>query len=204
MVTPASISFDTLRSLSLRMCPYWMSFLCHALESGIQTRLRKLEILDFYLHTPEETAVRKTAAIAELLDSFKGLEELFISHCGPTSALEFLEHATGHEATLKWFVHHQRTRDQDEETLMSRMGDDIADFGMSQVERDRARVDPPQNPLSKLNLEFIGLTCAPEFLVSPRSFHSGIRKILRGDRGIFCFPLCRKTHLKSSISDKRD
>ncbi|KAH6952947.1 hypothetical protein DER45DRAFT_617320 [Fusarium avenaceum] len=164
VVNPASISFDTLRSLSLRMCPYWMPFLSQAFESGIPPKLRKLEILDFYLHTPEETAVRKTAAVAKLLDSFKGLEELFISHCGPTSALEFLEHVAGHKATLKWFVHHQRTRDQDEETLMSRMGDDIVDFGISQVERDRIRVDPLQNPLSKLSLEFLGLTCAPEFL----------------------------------------
>lgn len=190
VVTPASIRFDALRSLSLRMCPYWMSFLSQALESGISPRLNKLEILDFYLHTPEETAVSKTAAVAKLLDSFKGLEELFISHCGPTSALEFLEHVTGHEVTLKWFVHHQRTRDQDEETLISRMGDDIADFGISQVERDRIRVDPSQNPLSKLNLEFIGLTCAPEYLVSLPSFYSGIGKILRGDRKMFCSPSC--------------
>jgi hypothetical protein len=190
MVTPESISFNELRSLSLRMCLYWMSFLSQALESGISPRLRKLEILDFYLHTPEETAVRKTAAVAGLLDSFKGLEELFISHCGPASALEFLEHVTGHEATLKWFVHHQRTRDQDEETLMSRMGDDVADFGISQVERDRIRIDLSQNPLSKLDLEFIGLTCAPVYLVSLPSFYSGIRKILRGDRKISCSPSC--------------
>jgi hypothetical protein len=190
VVTPASISFNALRSLTLRMCPYWISFLSQAPESGILPKLRKLEILDFYLNTSGETAGRKIAAVATLLDSFKGLEELFISHCEPTSALEFWEHVSGHEATLKLFVHHQRTRDQDEDMLMPRMGGDLADFGMSQAERDRIRVDPSRNPLSKLNLEFIGLTCAPEYLVSLPSFYSGIDKILRGDREIFCSPSC--------------
>ncbi|KAL4732748.1 hypothetical protein ACLX1H_001767 [Fusarium chlamydosporum] len=133
-------------------------------QFGPQLQLKSLEILDFYLKTLPETATKKATIITNFIDSFRGLEELFISHCGPIPALEFWEHIAGHASTLKAFVHHQRLTDQDEELLGSRMGMDLPDLAISQDDRGRIKRDPSQNPLTRLNLEFIGLTCAPEYL----------------------------------------
>ncbi|KAF4969838.1 hypothetical protein FSARC_2996 [Fusarium sarcochroum] len=163
-VTAASFNLGILRSLTLRMCPFWMHLLTSFLESGVAPKLKTLEILDFYLQTPHSAAMRKTTVITNFIDSFTGLEELFVSHCGLASALDFWEHVAGHGSTLKRLVHHQRTTDRDEELMSSRMGKDLQDFAMSQMDRDRIIQDPSQNPFSRLDLEFIGLTCAPKYL----------------------------------------
>ncbi|PNP59676.1 hypothetical protein FNYG_14886 [Fusarium nygamai] len=163
-VTASSTNLKALRHLSLRMCAYWMPFLTDIMESQTPLQLKTLEILDFYLNTLHETATRKAATINGFIDSFKGLEELFVSICGPTPSLQFWQHVVGHAATLKRFVYHQRLTDQDEELLNSRLGRDSSDLGISSEDRNRIRLDPSQNPLSRLNLEFIGLTCAPKYL----------------------------------------
>ncbi|KAH7211202.1 hypothetical protein BKA60DRAFT_494823 [Fusarium oxysporum] len=163
-VTASSINLNALRHLSLRMCAYWMPFLSSIMESQTPLQLKTLEILDFYLDTPHETAKSKAATITEFIDSFKGLEELTVSICGPTSSLQFWEHVAGHAASLKRFVYHQRITEQDEELLNSRLGRDSSDLGISSGDRNCIRKDPSQNPLSRLNLEFIGLTCAPKYL----------------------------------------
>jgi hypothetical protein len=164
-VTAASINLEILTSLTLRMCPYWTLLLTDLLQSTSPIKVKSFEVLDFYLKTPNVTALKKTTVITDFLDSFNGLEELFISHCGPTPVLEFWNHLVGHASTLKTFVHHQRITDQDDELLLSRMGRDLFDLTISQDERDRIREDPTQNPFWRLNLEFIGLTCAPKYLV---------------------------------------
>ncbi|KAJ4267130.1 hypothetical protein NW762_003229 [Fusarium torreyae] len=163
-VTAASFNLNTLRSLTLRMCPYWMYLLSSFLDAGVTPELKTLEIVDFYLQTTRQAAIRKTSIITNFIDSFIGLEELFVSHCGPVSALDFWEHVAGHGSTLKRLVHHQRTTDQDEELISCRMGKDLPDFAMSQEDRHRIRQDPFQNPLSRLDLAFLGLTCAPKYL----------------------------------------
>ncbi|KAF5564826.1 hypothetical protein FPHYL_4525 [Fusarium phyllophilum] len=163
-VPASSINLNTLRHLSLRMCAYWMPFLSSIIESQIPLQLKSLEILDFYLNMPHETATSKASAITESIASFKGLEELFVSICGPTSSLEFWKHVAGHTSTLKILVYHQRLTDQDEEMLNSRLGRDSSDLGLSLEDRNRIQHDPSQNPLSRLNLEFLGLTCAPKYL----------------------------------------
>ncbi|EMT62707.1 hypothetical protein FOC4_g10006340 [Fusarium odoratissimum] len=163
-VTASSINLNALRHLSLRMCAYWMPFLSSIMESQTPLQLNTLEILDFCLDTPHETAKSKAATITEFIDSFKGLEELTVSICGPTSSLQFWEHVAGHAASLKRFVYHQRITDQDEELLNSRLGRDSSDLGISSEDRNCIRKDPSQNPLSRLNLDFIGLTCAPKYL----------------------------------------
>ncbi|KAF5692058.1 hypothetical protein FDENT_3078 [Fusarium denticulatum] len=163
-VTATSINLRALRHLSLRMCAYWTPFLSSLVESQTPLQLKTLEILDFYLNTPHETATSKAATITEFIDSFNGLEELFISICSPTPSPQFWEHVAGHAATLKRFVYHQRLTDQDEELLNSRFGRDSSDLGLSSEDLNRIRQDPSQNPLSRLNLEFIGLTCAPKYL----------------------------------------
>ncbi|KAH7159137.1 hypothetical protein DER46DRAFT_637777 [Fusarium sp. MPI-SDFR-AT-0072] len=163
-VTASSINLNALRHLSLRMCACWMPFLSNIMESQTRFQLKTLELLDFYLNTPHEPATSKAATITEFIDSFKGLEELTVSICGPTSSLQFWEHVAGHASTLKRFAYHQRTKDQDGELLNSSLGRDSSDLGISPEDRNRIRQDPSQNPLSRLNLEFIGLTCAPKYL----------------------------------------
>jgi hypothetical protein len=170
-VTPGMISLDSLRHLTLRMCAYLIPLLTNIIESQIPLQLKTLEILDFYLNTPHDTAVRKIAAIADFIDSFKGLEEFSVSICGPTPSLEFWEHVAGHASTLKRFVYHLRITDQDEELLTSRLGRDSSELGISSEDRGRIRQDPSLNPLSRVNLEFIGLTCAPKDLVSDRNYY---------------------------------
>ncbi|KAH6994617.1 hypothetical protein EDB82DRAFT_576033 [Fusarium venenatum] len=163
-VTAAFINLAGLTSLTLRMCSYWTLLLEDMIQSTTPIAVESLEILDFYLQTPNVTAAKKVIAITNFLDSFDGLEELFISHCGPTPVLNFWQHVSRHSSTLKAFVHHQRITDQDDELLISRKGRDLSDPAISQHDLDRIQHDPTQNPLSRLNLEFIGLTCAPEYL----------------------------------------
>ncbi|OBS25943.1 hypothetical protein FPOA_06476 [Fusarium poae] len=163
-VTAASINLAGLTSLTLRVCPYWTLLLEDMVQSTAPIKVKSFEILDFYLQTPNVTAVSKATAITDFIESFDGLEELYISHCGPTPVLEFWDHLSRHASTLKAFVHHQRITDQDDELLLSRKGRDLLDPAISEHDLDRIRQDLIQNPLSRLNLEFIGLTCAPEYL----------------------------------------
>ncbi|KAF4957892.1 hypothetical protein FGADI_2721 [Fusarium gaditjirri] len=163
-VAASSINLDTLRHLSLRMCAYWMPFLSNMMEWQTPLQLKTLEILDFYLNTPDETATSKVATVSEFIDSFKGLEEIFVSICGPTPSLQFWEHIAGHASTLRRFVYHQRITDQDEELMNSRLGRDSMDLGISSEDWKRIQHDALQNPLSSLNLEFVGLACAPKYL----------------------------------------
>ncbi|KAF5645890.1 uncharacterized protein FTJAE_2320 [Fusarium tjaetaba] len=163
-VAASSINFSALRYLSLRMCAYWMPFLTDIMESQTPLQLKTLEISDFDLNMPHETVTSKAAAITRFIGSFKGLEELFIRICGPTPSLQFWEHVASHGTTLKRFVYHHRLTDQDEELLNSRLRRDSSDLGLSSEDRNRIQHDPSQNPLSRLNLDFIGLTCAPKYL----------------------------------------
>ncbi|EKJ68981.1 hypothetical protein FPSE_10825 [Fusarium pseudograminearum CS3096] len=163
-VTAASINLAGLTSLKLIMCLYWTLFLQDMAQSPTPIQVKSLEILDFYLQTPNVTSTKKVTAITDFLDSFNGLEELFISHCGPTPVLEFWKHLERHAPTLKAFVHHQRITDLDEELLLSRNGKDLEDPAISLTDRGIIGQDPTRNPLWRLNLEFIGLTCAPEYL----------------------------------------
>ncbi|PTD06571.1 hypothetical protein FCULG_00007181 [Fusarium culmorum] len=163
-VTAASINLAGLTSLKLIMCPYWTLLLQDMAQYPTPIQVKSFEILDFYLKTPNLTSIKKVTAITDFLDSFKGLEELFISHCGPTPVLKSWKHLERHASTLKAFVHHQRITDLDEELFLSRKGKDLADPDISLTNRGIIRQDPTRNPLSRLNLEFLGLTCAPEYL----------------------------------------
>ncbi|KAK6713076.1 hypothetical protein SNK05_007530 [Fusarium graminearum] len=163
-VTAASINLAGLTSLTLIMCPYWTLLLQDMAQYPTPVQVKSFEILDFYLQTPNVTSIKKVTTITDFLDSFDGLEEVFISHCGPTPVLEFWKHLARHASTLKAFVHHQRITDLDDELIISRKGKDVADPGISLTDRGIIRQDPTRNPLSTLNLEFLGLTCAPEYL----------------------------------------
>jgi hypothetical protein len=197
-VTAISINLAGLTTLALRMCPYWALLLKDMVQSTTPIKVKSFEILDFYLQTPNVTAVSKTTAITDFLESFDGLEELYISHCGPTPVLEFWDHLSRHASTLKAFVHHQRITDQDDELLLSRKGRDLLDPAISEYDLERIRQDPTQNPLSRLNLEFIGLTCAPEYLVSITTSYL----VTAADhivRKIYYFHSSRSIHSRSFI-----
>ncbi|KAH7173304.1 uncharacterized protein B0J16DRAFT_293380 [Fusarium flagelliforme] len=162
-VSPACINFSNLTYLTLNMCPYWTTLLATLNQSRTSINLKSFEILDFYLQTPHETAVRKTSIITDFLDSFNKLEELYISYCGPTSVLKFWEHLAGH-TSLKSFVHHQRVADRDDEMVGVRMGSDLMGLGMDECELKKVREDPGMNSLWRLDLQFLGSTCAPKYL----------------------------------------
>ncbi|KAM5346293.1 hypothetical protein ACJ41O_009298 [Fusarium nematophilum] len=86
LVAPAlvdGINFDRLRSLTLRSCPGWSSFIKRAAKLGSALRLKTLEIEGHgasYI-PPELVAVRA------LLDAFLGLESINLSVEGSAKVL---------------------------------------------------------------------------------------------------------------------
>ncbi|KAH9983354.1 hypothetical protein F4779DRAFT_624566, partial [Xylariaceae sp. FL0662B] len=74
-----AINFDTLESLSLRLCPNWDGFLARILELRLSVRLRTLAIQASY----SVTSGLGDDVMRDFLDAFDGLEELYICEMGP-------------------------------------------------------------------------------------------------------------------------
>ena len=160
-----AINLDTLRSLTMRRCPAWDLFLAHVTErvteSGLPIQLKTLEIYA----TDDVTCGWGYSTIGNFLDAFDGLEQLFVAHPGPRKPRRFWNHVTRHQATLTKFVHHQRSRDFDDGSPHITKGHDLSNIGMNTRDWRLMEEDPSQNPLATLNLDFLGLCCAPERLV---------------------------------------
>ena len=162
-----AVNFGALRALALRRCPGWRGFLARVVELGVPLRLKALEVCDF--HDDGQSGDGGSgegwvAALEGVLGAFGGLEALFVAHEGPLAGEtgRFWETALRrHGGTLKRFVHHQRVGLGDSgggRTLDSpRLG--VVDAGVVE--------DPGRNPLAPLELDFLGLCCPPERLVSP-------------------------------------
>lgn len=123
-------------------------------------KLKRLEIQEW-----------SEAFFLDFLNAFEGLEELFVSEAGPTSALELWEHAARRHPTLKKFVGHQRMINTNEDSPHFERPCDVPDLGICGHDMRRIKEDPSQNPLAKLDLEFIGVPCMPKRLVSHRRPH---------------------------------
>ncbi|KAI0376289.1 hypothetical protein F5Y04DRAFT_266653 [Hypomontagnella monticulosa] len=157
-----AVNFDTLRSLTLRMCPGWCDFIVTALELKVPLRLTALEIqeTDTVSHGNDSEFV-----IQDLLSGFEGLEELFISQSGPVGTLGLWNTIARYHPTLRRFVHHQRTVNIDEEAPDFEEEHDVMDLAIYGRSMRNIKEDPlGNNPLARLNLERIGLCCLPERL----------------------------------------
>ncbi|KAM0256121.1 hypothetical protein ACHAQJ_005208 [Trichoderma viride] len=178
-----AINFDTLVSLTLRMCPGMNNFL----ERVVQLRFPiKLKTLEFHA-TDSILGEICNETIAHFLDAFEGLEELFIYQSHPLSTLSLWEIISVRHTTLKRFVHHQRGLEIDE-LDHSEEEFNVQDRSITGRNIHRLKNDPLQNPLTRLDLEFIGLACLPE----------GVKYLL--------LPFKAKTslkvlHIRQSVSD---
>ncbi len=166
-----AINFDTLRSLTLRRCPSWDRFLTRVTErvteSGLLIRLKSLEIYE----CDNVTSGWGYGTIGRFLEAFDGLEELFIAYPGPEDTRGLWDHVTRHQATLTKFVHHQREVNIDDESPHYEKLQDLSDLALLTRDLRQMKEDPSTNPLSMLDLEFLGLCCVPERLV--RNSNSG-------------------------------
>jgi hypothetical protein len=169
-----AINFDTLRSLTLRMCPGTDDFLANVTGLGLSIRLKKFEVCD----RDHESPGLSHENLEDFIGAFDGLEELFVTEPGPENALGFWKQVTCHQATLKKFAHHQMTVEPDEQFPRFERPRDLPDLGLLPRELRRLKEDPSQSPLATLDLEFLGLCCVPERLVRTRASQDGSRVYL--------------------------
>lgn len=156
------VNFDILVSLTLRICLGWDRFLQRVTQLNVPINLKTLEIQE----SSSVSCSWTEDILADFLNAFEGLEELYISHVGPVPALDFWNRIIHRHTTLKRFVHHQRTIDIDDESPHFEEEHDLSDLAILGRELRQIKEAPSQNPLAWLNLEFIGLACVPERLVS--------------------------------------
>lgn len=122
-----AINFSTLVSLTLRKCLCWEEFLERVLEQGPTINLTKLEIQD----SDSVSTGMGPFVIADLLEAFRGLEELFITDMGVSlDSTVVWSHVAHHRATLRRFVYHQRVVDQDEESPYFEKERDLRGLGI--------------------------------------------------------------------------
>ncbi|KID73422.1 ATPase family AAA domain-containing protein 3C [Metarhizium brunneum] len=154
------INFDILVSLTLRICLGWDRFLQRVIQLNVPINLKTLEIQE----SSSVSCSWTEDILADFLNAFEGLEELYISHVGPVPGLGFWNRIIHRHTTLKRFVHHQRTIDIDDESPHFEEEHDLSDLAILGRELRQIKEAPSQNPLAWLNLEFIGLACVPERL----------------------------------------
>lgn len=104
-----AFDFSSLRSLKLRLCPGWDDFLQHVREFCQPITLKSLEI---QVATEMEDNFRDT--ITEFLESFEGLEKLFISTNSEKDPVDLWYALLQHKSTLRRFVHHVRGGDNED------------------------------------------------------------------------------------------
>jgi hypothetical protein len=170
-----AFDFSTLRSLKIRHCPGWEVFLQQIVNSTQIIALKSLEIKSYI----EDKARNRESGtvIAEFLEAFQGLENLFISTSDDlepettTDPLIVWRSATRHESTLSRFVHQLRTS-----TGRFRQGDfhDQPQLWLTDEDFSEIWRDPSEHPFNRSSLEFVGLCCMPPYLVCISSLKKAI------------------------------
>lgn len=164
-----AINFDTLVSLKLRNCRDWFSFLGHVMDLGRPIRLKTFEVRDGVSCGPCGFGHE---IVEPFLRTFEGLEELFVSYWNSTKGdyvgrwnsvtSELWDRAVHHRATLRRLAYHMR------ETEWRGPENDVLDEGLYSWAAGQTEEGPSQHPFASLDLDFIGLSCVPELLVSTR------------------------------------
>jgi hypothetical protein len=164
-----AINFQTLQSLKLRTCPDWFDFLNAIVEDKLKLNLKAFELTDDlgeYQKTQDGYYAACVASMAAFLASFKGLEQLHLAAFGPQdTAAAWQGYARDHGESLKSFVFHDRLANWDRQSYGS---GEVGDFQylLSPDQIKLFKEDPSQNPLSLFNLNFFGVCCRTEDLVS--------------------------------------
>lgn len=155
--------FSAIRSLKLRFCPGWEELLELLTESPLPIRLTSLEI-----QSTISDECREAHVIMPFLESFEGLETLFLYTSSTSDTLDIWQSALRHKATLRRFVHHQRSINTDEEAPLFEQDCDVTDLSLFSEDVADFCTDPSQNPLSGLELSSVGLCCIPDLMVGRR------------------------------------
>jgi hypothetical protein len=157
-----AFNWSRLRSLHLRFCRGWEGFLQQVIQSGQKINLESLTLEPSpTLEFPGE----EVETICSFLNSFSGLRELFLSTNEEHGTLDIWRAALNHKATLRIFVHNQRIP----AGFWGPVWDGSAEpphLPFASDEFEMMRTDLANNPLSHLDLEFLGLTVLPGDLVS--------------------------------------
>jgi hypothetical protein len=162
--------FSVLRSLKLRLCPGWEELLEVLMNYPLPIKLVSLEIQSAISDEAEKSEI-----IAPFLESFEGLEDLFLQLRFPTASARWYiwRSALHHKKTLKRFVLQYRAIDFFESTQYIQGAYDVPNLMLSREDLDTILFDPSQNPLSGLELTGIGLACASNSMVSGCNFRKG-------------------------------
>lgn len=153
--------FSVLRSSKLRLCHGWEELLEVLMNYSRPIKLVSLEIQSAISDEPEKSEI-----IAPFLESFEGLEDLFLQLQIPTASTrwDIWRSALHHKKTLRRFVYQCRTIGYFENTQDIQGVRDVPTLMLTQEDLDVIFLDPSQNLLSGLDLTGIGLACAPQFI----------------------------------------
>jgi hypothetical protein len=159
-----AFDFSLLSSLKLRFCCGWERFLQRGSRLSRPSRLKSLEIQSTNAIVQE---VEPGDSISVFLNSFRGLEQLAIYTGSPSQTLDIWRAACHHNASLKAFLHHQRTITFDEDSPNFEGECDLPDLSLSFFDERITEwtENPSGHPWVELDLEFLGLCCDPERLV---------------------------------------
>ncbi|KMP10264.1 hypothetical protein CIRG_09945 [Coccidioides immitis RMSCC 2394] len=145
-----AFGFTHLQSLRLQLCPGWEGFLAHIQCLNSRIHLKILEVQ----HTVNcEDSMGEGEQLLTFLHAFDGLEELFVSTSGPSSAVDLWCAALKHGATLKRFIHHQRTVNIDDELVYFEEECNLPDLLFGPEGINQLSQDPSWNLLVSLDLE---------------------------------------------------
>ncbi|KAK7949344.1 uncharacterized protein PG986_010230 [Apiospora aurea] len=174
-----SIPFSNLEHLKLHFCPGTDRILRYlAASRSIGLRTFAFEIGYYYITHHDEEA--EMAAITEFLESFQGLEELYINildtPAPPTK--EIWQSLGRHRKTLRRFAYHQQEVGHPArgvEELKSCITD-VLDLGFSEI--TDLDIFSLGHPFRHLDLRGIGLGCSPKWLtpiLSPFRYKTSLR-----------------------------
>ncbi|KMU92142.1 hypothetical protein CIHG_09952 [Coccidioides immitis H538.4] len=153
--------FTHLQSLRLQLCPGWEGFLAHVQHLNSQIHLKTLEVQ----HTMNcKDSMGEGKQLLTFLHAFDSLEELFVSTSGPSYAVDLWHAALKHGATLKRFIHHQRTVNIDNKLAYFEEECNLPNLSFGPEGINWLSQDPSQNLLVSLNLECLGMCCIPSYL----------------------------------------
>ncbi|KAF9766324.1 hypothetical protein IL306_001279 [Fusarium sp. DS 682] len=156
-----AVDFETLRSLTIRLCPQWYDFVLEMTSRDIQVKLKKLEIQELWPKNDNEDEIcDEEDPVEALVNSFGGLEELYLDQVGDMFSKYTWENVCAHGSTLKRFANHSRfyAEDLDDWT-------DLSDMMIKERDKELWRDDPTSSPFYELNLDFLGLSCKPIHLL---------------------------------------
>ncbi|PGH28185.1 hypothetical protein AJ80_00075 [Polytolypa hystricis UAMH7299] len=163
----SALNRPQLCSLKLRLCDDWEAFLEHAIDSKQQVNLKSLEIHsapDYDLDYDLAFELEEDHILPIFLNSFDGLEELFIHGTAPLAVPDLWRAALHHKSTLRKFVHHRRAINNDDNSRHYDEAVDCPDLSFVLKICADLSEEPGGNTLAGLDLECLGTCCHPEYL----------------------------------------